>query len=100
MTRAHLEVWLPEGPVTVPLDGDVVTVGRASANDVVLADPATSRRHAAFQRLAGGWCVYDVGSRNGTFVNGEPVQHERPLYPGDEILVGDTVLIYRTDPGG
>ncbi len=95
---AYLEVWLPDGRSEVPLEGDLVTVGRSSANDVVLPDGAVSRRHAALERLAAGWCIHDLGSRNGTYVNGERLERERPLYSGDEIVMGDTVLTYRSRP--
>jgi len=45
--------------------------------------------------------VRDLGSRNGTFVNGQRVWRERPLHPGDELRVGATRLVYRSDqPGG
>ncbi len=96
--EAYLELWAQEGPTVVPLRGDAVTVGRSSSNDVVLDDPAVSRRHAALERLAAGWSIHDLGSRNGTYVNGEPLERERPLYSGDEIVMGDTVLTYRSTP--
>ena len=56
-----------------------------------------SRRHAVLERLAAGWSVSDLDSTNGTLVNGEPLRQPRPLYPGDEIEVGDTRLVYRQD---
>jgi DNA-binding CsgD family transcriptional regulator len=54
--------------------------------------------------LAAGWCIRDLSSRNGTFVNGVRVDRDRPLHPGDEIRVGDTRLVFRAerstaDPG-
>jgi len=49
------------------------------------------------ERLAAGWSVSDLDSTNGTLVNGEPLRQPRPLYPGDEIEVGDTRLVYRQD---
>jgi pSer/pThr/pTyr-binding forkhead associated (FHA) protein len=100
VSGAHLEVWVEKERTVVPLEGEVVMVGRSSANHIVLADPAVSRRHVAFQRLAAGWSVHDLGSSNGTLVNGELLERERPLYSGDEIVVGDTVIIYRVEGGG
>jgi len=99
---AYLEVWLPEGAQLVPLDVDRVTIGRIDSNDVSLpADDEVSRLHAVIERLAGGWCVRDLSSRNGTFVNGERVAGDRPLRPSDEIRIGRTRLVVRapTDAG-
>ena len=89
----------PDGAKHVPLQGDLVTVGRDASSDIPLTDdPTASRRHAVLERLPAGWWVHDVGSLNGTFVNGELVEGERPLFPGDEIRVGDTRFVYRDEP--
>jgi pSer/pThr/pTyr-binding forkhead associated (FHA) protein len=80
------------------MDGDRMSVGAAVANDVAIMDDGrVSRLHAVFERLAGGWCVKDLDSRNGTAVNGARISAERPLHNGDEIRVGDTLMIFRTD---
>ena len=92
---AHLEMSGPGRTGRVALDGDRLTIGREKGNDVVLpGDPMVSRRHALLERLAAGWSVSDLGSTNGTFVNGEPLDRPRPLYSGDEIAVGETRLVY------
>ena len=91
---AHLEIWLDGGKQVVALAGAQVTIGRSSANDIALDDPAASRRHALLERLAAGWWIHDLNSLNGTLVNGVPVQREAPLYSGDEIMVGSTKLVY------
>jgi pSer/pThr/pTyr-binding forkhead associated (FHA) protein len=102
---AFLEVWRPGGADLVQLEADRVTVGRSSGNDVALTeDGQVSRVHAVLERLAGGWSVRDVSSRNGTFVNGSRVSGEARLGPGDEIRVGRTRLVLRAertpdDPG-
>jgi pSer/pThr/pTyr-binding forkhead associated (FHA) protein len=82
----------------VPLSGLQLTIGRDSGNDVRLRDdPTVSRRHAVLQRLAAGWAIHDHSSLNGTFVNDELLTGGRPLYPGDEIRLGDTILIYHRE---
>jgi pSer/pThr/pTyr-binding forkhead associated (FHA) protein len=93
----YLEAWKP-GPELVPLSGDRVTVGKDTTNDVVVSTDATvSRLHAVLERFSSGWCLRDLGSRNGTFVNGERLFGERVLRAGDEIRLGKTRLVYRAD---
>ncbi len=95
---AYLQIWNSARPELAALEGERVTVGKATTTDVVIgSDRAVSRLHAVLERLGGDWCIRDLGSRNGTFVNGERVFGERPLRSGDEIRVGRTRLVYRTD---
>ena len=80
------------------LQSDRSTVGRAEENDVVLDDDATaSQMHAMLERFSAGWAVTDLGSSNGTWVNGERIWSTRRLRHGDEIRVGQTRLVFR-DP--
>ncbi len=80
------------------LDHDVTTSGRHPDSDIFLDDVTVSRRHAEFHRDGGTFTVRDVGSLNGTWVNGQLVEGERPLFPDDEIVVGETRLVYRDRP--
>jgi DNA-binding CsgD family transcriptional regulator len=98
----YLEVWTPAGRELVALEGGRLTLGADAANDLALAaDPTLSRLHAVLERYGAGWCVRDLDSRNGTFVNGQRVWRERPLRPGDELRVGATRLVYRNEePSG
>jgi len=83
----------------VPVVGGLLRIGRGPDNDLVLSDGRVSRRHG---RIAGrlGTLVYtDLGSTNGSRVNGEAVI-EVVLGPGDRILVGDTTMEVRLDEPG
>lgn len=72
-----------------------MTVGTLESNDVVVDADGVSRVHAAFERFGDTWCVRDLGSRNGTFVNGERIVGEHALHAGDEILLGRLRLLFR-----
>jgi len=79
---------------------DRVTVGRGREVELLLDDPEVSRVHAELQRTGGEWTVLDDDlSHNGTFVNGERISGRRRLRDGDQLLVGQTALIYR-EPAG
>jgi pSer/pThr/pTyr-binding forkhead associated (FHA) protein len=92
---SHLEVWQPSGRELVTLSGQRVTVGKSSTNVVALKDDSTvSRLHAVLENLGFAWSVRDVGSRNGTYVNGEKITAERVLRSGDELRVGKTRLVF------
>jgi pSer/pThr/pTyr-binding forkhead associated (FHA) protein len=80
------------------LQSDRSTVGKSVDNDVALIEDATaSHLHAVLERFPAGWCVSDLGSSNGTWVNGERIWASRRLRHGDEIRIGQTRLIFR-DP--
>lgn len=75
----------------VALDGRSVMIGRAADAEVTLADPLASRRHARLSPRAGRLVLSDLGSMNGTRVNGESVR-ETVVSPGDQIEIGATLL--------
>lgn len=81
---------LPDGK-RIPLGEDPVTIGRLPECDVVLSDPNVSRRHAEVRRRGNDFVVVDLGSTNGTRVNGAGVR-ERRLNDGDDIGLGGTVI--------
>ena len=62
-------------------------LGRSPDNDVILRDPATSGHHARLERRGDQFWIVDLGSTNGTFVNGESIQ-EKQLNHGDRLTVG------------
>src|SRR3989304_2222251 len=71
-----------------------MTVGTLESNDVVVDADGVSRVHAVFERFGDAWCVRDLGSRNGTFVNGGRIIGERALHSGDEIVLGRLRLLF------
>ncbi len=75
-------------------------MGTLESNDVVVDADGVSRVHAVFERFGDTWCVRDLGSRNGTFVNGDRIIGERALHSGDEILLGRLRLLFRGPAGG
>jgi len=81
---------LPDGR-RVGIADEIVTIGRLPECAVALDDPNVSRRHAQIRREGGQVIVVDLGSTNGTKVNGVPVRQQQ-LTPGDTITVGSTTL--------
>jgi pSer/pThr/pTyr-binding forkhead associated (FHA) protein len=71
-----------------------MTVGTLESNDVVVDADGVSRVHAVLERFGDTWCVRDLGSRNGTFVNGGRIIGEQALHPGDEIVLGRLRLLF------
>jgi DNA-binding CsgD family transcriptional regulator len=101
MTQGYVELWAPQGRSVVPLQMGRLSIGRGAANDIPLDDPQASRLHAVLEDVRGRWVVRDEGSTNGTYLNGRRVLGETPVYPGDEIRVGETRLIFHSsDLGG
>jgi len=97
---SYVEVWERGGRQFRPLDSERVTVGTLESNDVVVDGDGVSRVHAVLERFGDAWCVRDLGSRNGTFVNGDRVIGERALHSGDEILLGRLRLSFHAQTRG
>ncbi len=80
-------------------DGRAQTLGRSAEQvDFSAPDPAISRRHAAFSFADGQWSVKDLDSSNGTFINEVRIRQAAPLYAGDQIRCGATVMLFEADP--
>ncbi|MBI5564710.1 MAG: FHA domain-containing protein [Chloroflexi bacterium] len=75
------------------LDKDVLTLGREAGNDLVVEDPQISRRHSRLTRQGNSYLLEDLGSTNGTFVNGSRVTTPVLLANGDLIGLADTVVL-------
>ncbi len=80
---------------TIAITKDPVVIGRMSTNDVVLSDPNVSRRHAELRRSGGRWMLVDLGSTNGTTVNGK-LAREHELNDGDRLMFGSTKIRFET----
>src|SRR6202171_6852656 len=92
---SHLEIWKPSGRQLITPGGERVTVGKSSTNLVSLNhDSTVSRVHAVLENLGFSWSIRDVGSRNGTYLNGEKISAERVLRSGDELRVGKSRLVF------
>lgn len=72
-----------------------VVIGRMSTCDIVLSDPNVSRRHAELRRDGDVWALVDLGSTNGSMVDGGPIK-EQVLEDGNRLSFGSTDLIFRT----
>ncbi len=83
----------PQPNQSYELNKDIVTLGRDITNDIVINDPEVSRHHLRMTRGAGGFTIEDLGSTNGTFVNGQRLTGARPLRPGDMVGLGETVTL-------
>jgi D-serine deaminase-like pyridoxal phosphate-dependent protein len=83
-------------PRTVRIGGGTATIGRLPECEVVVHDPGASRRHAQLREQQGTWTLTDLGSTNGTQLNGQTVQ-QRAMVDGDRITIGTTVLEFRED---
>ena len=70
-----------------------LTIGRAEECDLVLRDPGISRLHAEIRQEESGFYVVDLGSTNGTALNGLKVDRAR-LEPGDRIVIGTTEMTF------
>ena len=93
--RTHAILKLKAGGRTrlVVFDTQDLTLGRATENDIALEDPEMSRRHAIFRRSREGCVVEDMGTSNGTLVNGQP-SARAALRHGDVVKIGEVEITY------
>ena len=84
----ELEIKSADETRRIPLEGERITVGRAHSNDLCYPDDASlSRRHASIERDEDGWAVSDMGSKNGTILNGRRIAGVERFRPGDRLNV-------------
>jgi adenylate cyclase len=82
----------PDGVYSI---GGKARIGRSETSEIVLADPSVSREHAVVEIRAGEPVVRDLGSTNGTFVNGRRVRAQS-LRDGDELVFGSTKMRFES----
>ncbi|MFC2030231.1 FHA domain-containing protein [Chloroflexota bacterium] len=90
----------PQAGMQFPVDRPSVRIGRGSGSEIVLQDTQISRQHAEISQQGDQFFIRDLGSTNGTFVNGQRVTQLHPLHPGDQVQVGDTVFACESVPFG
>lgn len=90
---------LQDGNQRWPLDREHLTIGRGPECDIILPDRVVSRRHACIDRRNGEYFIEDDQSKNGTFVNGQPITEPWRLVDGDEIQVALRFRLTFVDAG-
>lgn len=83
----------PQPNQSYELSKEVITLGRDITNDIVINDPEVSRHHMRLTLEGNGYTLQDLGSTNGTFVNGERIMNVKNLQNGDMIALGETVTL-------
>ena len=103
---AQFQFVMRSGPTpgaTYPLEGDQLTIGRDSSNGVAINDAEISRKHARLTYQGGKYVIEDLGSTNGTFVNGQRLAGPFVLKSGDVVSFGEQIVlmfdVMSSDPG-
>jgi hypothetical protein len=91
---ATLEIWDSRGRDYFTLGGERIIVGAADEADLVLDDGTVSQVHVRLDRSGGIWMLADLGSKNGTLLNGRRIASPHRLRHGDDIVVGRTKLVF------
>jgi hypothetical protein len=92
--RALLHMNTAGGPHSMPIESTTVSIGRGLSNDIIVEDSRVSRHHAQLRYRNRQFWLADLGSTNGTFLNGERVS-ESALKDGDSISLGGLELTFR-----
>jgi adenylate cyclase len=93
--EAEIVISSPEGDLKSVRIADIATIGRSPDNNLVIPSGLVSRNHALIRYEGDQYVIIDLGSANGTFLNGRPVATATKINDGDEIRMGDTVLRFQ-----
>jgi pSer/pThr/pTyr-binding forkhead associated (FHA) protein len=96
MMASRFQLVMRAGPTTgkfFELIGADITIGRDPSADIVINIPEVSRKHARLRQETGGFVLEDLGSTNGTFVNGQRLSSPHSLRHGDTIMLGEAVAL-------
>jgi pSer/pThr/pTyr-binding forkhead associated (FHA) protein len=94
MAPQPFQLVMRSGPTpgkVFPLESSDLTIGRDTTNDIVINDAEVSRKHARLFLQGGGFVLEDLGSTNGTFVNGQRLMGPHGLRPGELIMLGENI---------
>ncbi len=97
MTEKKYTLLMQLGPLqgeTMPIEGDEYVLGRDPESNWSIEDIEVSRRHARLIYEKGSYSIEDLGSTNGTFVNGQRIRTLLPLLPGATVRLGENVLLF------
>lgn len=93
---AQYQLVMHSGPTpgkVFPLEGDVITIGREAGNGIIINDAEVSRKHTQFVFQGGKVIVTDLGSTNGTFVDGQRLTGQHILQSGQIISLGEQISL-------
>jgi len=93
---AQYQLVMHAGPTpgkTFPLEGEGITIGREAGNGIIINNAEVSRKHAQLSLQGGKYIISDIGSTNGTFVNGQRITGQHVLVPGEVISLGEQITL-------
>jgi len=96
MPQRELQILSPDGQTRiVPLDCERISLGRSSITELCYPDDSgLSRQHLAFEKQGDDWLIRDLGSKNGTLLNGVRISSPQVLTPGDRVTAGHLILVF------